>query len=329
MSSTATVSIVLPNYNYAHYLDERIQSLLHQTYTDFELIILDDASTDDSLTVIDKYTDDPRVRTTFFAENSGSPFRRWNDGAKLARGHYLLIAEADDSCHPTLLQKLVGKLDMHSSVGLAYCQSLSIDGDGNRIGTWKSYTDALNTERWANDYVDKGQTELSYLLFRNTIPNASAVLMRRNLFMEVGMADPTLRVIGDWMLWWKMLMVSDVAFVAEPLNYFRTHLGSVRGRAFEQRLVQFDEEFRGLRQRLESMEFSADKLEEACDDITSRWVKAVLHESAVKQWRTNLRIYRIGRGFDPKIRQRLARQLTRQLLKQLRKKLRRTGGRVR
>jgi len=124
------VSIVLPNYNYARYLDERIQSLLNQTYKDFELIILDDASTDNSLEVIRKYRD-PRIRTQFYAKNSGLPCKRWNDGADLAQGEYLIFAEADDSCHPTLLEKLVDKLDENPSVGLAFSQSLIIDSEGN------------------------------------------------------------------------------------------------------------------------------------------------------------------------------------------------------
>ena len=86
------ISIVLPNYNYARYLDERIQSLLNQTYTDFELIILDDASQDNSIEVIEKYTADPRVKTKYFSENSGLTYKRWNDGADIAQGEYLLIA---------------------------------------------------------------------------------------------------------------------------------------------------------------------------------------------------------------------------------------------
>src|SRR6516225_2042937 len=75
------LSIVLPNYNYAGYLDERIQSLLAQTHGDFELLILDDASRDNSREVIERYTHDRRVRAHYYAENSGSTYPRWNDGA--------------------------------------------------------------------------------------------------------------------------------------------------------------------------------------------------------------------------------------------------------
>lgn len=221
------VSIVLPNYNYARYLDERIQSLLNQTYTDFELIILDDASTDNSIEVIEKYTADPRVKTKFYTENSGLPYKRWNDGADLAQGDYLLIAGADDSCQPTLLEKLVDKLETYPSAGLAFSQSMEIDSDGNYVRSLIEWTNDLDQERWKQNFVRKGSEEFQYLLFKNTIPNASSVLMRRKLFIQAGKFDIQLRLAADYLLWIQILMISDVAFIAEPLNHFRKHASTV------------------------------------------------------------------------------------------------------
>src|SRR5262245_17690621 len=109
------VSIVVPNYNHARFLDERMTSLLGQTFEDFELIVVDDGSTDSSLAVITKYCSDPRVRTLFFETNSGTIFRRWNDGAAIATGEYLIFAGADDSCAPTQLETLVRTLDAHEN----------------------------------------------------------------------------------------------------------------------------------------------------------------------------------------------------------------------
>src|SRR5262249_39283856 len=138
------LSIVLPNYNYARYLDERIQSLLAQTYRDFELLILDDASRDNSRAVIERYVHDRRVRVRYYAENSGSTYPRWNDGAAMATGEYLLIAGADDSCHPTMAEKLLAKLEAHPSVGLAYCHSLVIDEAGQRISSTAQWARAVD-----------------------------------------------------------------------------------------------------------------------------------------------------------------------------------------
>ena len=127
------VTVVTPNYNHARYLPQRLDSILNQTFRDFELIILDNASTDNSREVIESYTKDPRVRTIFNAENNGSTFKQWNLGLKHANGEYIWFAEADDYADPTLLKILVDRLDRHASVGLAYCQSWAIDADGNLL----------------------------------------------------------------------------------------------------------------------------------------------------------------------------------------------------
>ena len=105
------VSVIVPNYNYEQYLPERIDSILNQTYTDFELILLDDASTDGSATLIEKYKDNPHVsHVVINEENSGSPFRQWMKGIVLARGEWVWIAEADDLCEPAFLETCMARI---------------------------------------------------------------------------------------------------------------------------------------------------------------------------------------------------------------------------
>src|SRR6266851_10178053 len=106
-----TVSIIVPNYNHARYLRRRIDSILSQTYQDFELILLDDSSTDNSREILDSYRDNPKVRIEFNAKNSGSPFKQWNKGVGLAHGKYVWIAESDDYADEHLLEKLASRLD--------------------------------------------------------------------------------------------------------------------------------------------------------------------------------------------------------------------------
>ena len=91
------VSIIIPNYNHAKFLDERIQSVLNQTYQNFELIILDDKSSDNSVEVINQYKDDPRVSSIIInKDNSGSTFKQWYKGIEIAKGEIIWIAESDD-----------------------------------------------------------------------------------------------------------------------------------------------------------------------------------------------------------------------------------------
>jgi glycosyltransferase involved in cell wall biosynthesis len=299
-----TVSIVLPNYNYAQYLDERIQSLLSQTYRDFELIILDDASTDNSLEVINRYAADPRVSTQFYTENSGSPYKRWNDGAELAQGKYLLIAGADDSCHPDFLRKLVEKLESNPSVGLAYTQSWNIDGEGDKTHLWTNWTDDLSQNRWSTDFINVGEDECKYLLFKNTIPNASAVLMRQKTFAEAGKFDPGFRLAADWMLWTKMLMISDIAFVAEPLNYFRTHNNVLR--TTSKPSLELEERLRVIHYVSQNVDMPDHFWETIFDPSIGWWIRMMIRGEV--PWSRSQKIYQSLKGIDPNINYRLLRR---------------------
>src|ERR1035441_8594166 len=113
------VSIVVPNYNHARFLRRRVESVLRQTFQDFEVILLDDCSTDDSRSILSKYADDPRVRIEFNEVNSGSPFKQWNKGVELALGEYVWIAESDDYADERLLEKLVARLEAEPATALS------------------------------------------------------------------------------------------------------------------------------------------------------------------------------------------------------------------
>ncbi|QZZ22108.1 glycosyltransferase [Leptothermofonsia sichuanensis E412] len=220
------VSIIVVNYNYARYLDERIQSFLNQTYQDFELILIDNGSTDNSAQIINQYKEDKRVRVELFSDNI-HPFLRWNRAVESIKSEYIVIAAADDSCDPRLLEKLVEKLDANPSVGLAFAQSWEVDSHGKRLRSCKETTDHLDLERWSQDFIDKGINECQYLFLQCTIPNPSGALLRREIFDQAGRLSTQMRMCSDWLLWAKMLTISDIAFVAEPLNYYRESTGGI------------------------------------------------------------------------------------------------------
>jgi glycosyltransferase involved in cell wall biosynthesis len=229
MNSKPRVSVIVPNYNYAHFLRRRLQTILDQTYTDYEIIYLDDCSTDNSAEVVAEFAHDPRIRCLANTTNSGSPFIQINKGVRLAAGEYIWVAEADDFADRHFLETLVPLLAQNANVGVAYCQSIAIDEHENVLFSMEKHTDYLDCQRWKHDFIANGKRECrNYLLYSNTIPNFSAVLFRRSVFEQAGYAEESLRLCGDWLTWVKMLMISDVAFVAKPLNYYRWHTGSVR-----------------------------------------------------------------------------------------------------
>ncbi len=233
MSKNATrVSVVIPNYNHSSFLDLRITSVLQQSYQDFDILILDDASTDSSREVIATYAGRPRVKVMFNSVNSGSPFAQWNKGLASAVGDYVWIAEADDYADPSLLQTLLEKLEQHPTVCLAYCQSMLVDGANRVISSGAGWTDDLDRERWRHPYVNDGRDECRrYLSNRNTIPNASAVVFRRDTYLRAKPPNESYRLCGDWITWASLLLHGDIAFVPEPLNFFRRHGNSAFSRA--------------------------------------------------------------------------------------------------
>lgn len=231
------VSVLLPNYNHAPYLRQRIQSVLDQTFTDFELLILDDTSTDDSRQVISEYVLDPRVSTAFNDVNSGSPYLQWRKGLSLTSGEYVWIAESDDFADPTLLARLVEQLDLHTQAGIATCDSWRVDANGERLGR---YSDMWRENPVFADYdlsfLDKevamaGRSYCGqYMAPWNTIPNASAVVFRRAAFDAIGGPVTEMKLCGDWLTYCKMLMQFGIVRIPEALNHFRYHAISVRRR---------------------------------------------------------------------------------------------------
>ncbi len=227
------VSVIVPNYNHASYLEQRIESILNQSFTDFELILLDDKSTDDSDAILRSYTSShDKVRYFPNEVNSGSPFHQWNKGVELASGEYFWIAESDDFCEPNILEKLVSILDQNSKVGIAYAQSWLVDEQGEKMNSYaKNLEFIYKTNSWETDFVKKGSdANREWLLFHNPIPNASGALFRKKAFVETGKADVSMKLNGDWYVYARILAKWDLAFCAEHLNYFRVHTQTQRSR---------------------------------------------------------------------------------------------------
>lgn len=227
-----SVTVVIPNYNHASYLRKRIDSVLAQTYPDFEVLLLDDCSTDDSRSIIESYRSHPRMGQIIYnVQNSSSTFKQWNKSFQLVSGKYVWIAESDDYADPSFLEKLVGTLEAQPDCGLAYSQSWRVDEGGLVHGTWGTVLSELDPQLWDHDFViDGSELVRRFMVNRNIIPNASAVLMRRDVLQQIGPAPENMRVAGDWLFWIKYLMQTKVAFLAEPLNYFRFHENNVRTR---------------------------------------------------------------------------------------------------
>lgn len=226
---SSKVSVIIPNYNHAAYLHQRIDSVLKQTLQPFEIIILDDCSTDNSVEIIQSYVSiHPTIQFMKNDINSGSTFAQWNKGVALASGNLVWIAESDDTAENNFLETLVSIFDNNEKVVLAYCQSKRIDAKGEIKGNWKNYTDDLDDELFKNDFILNGLDYIeSFLIHRNTIPNASAVVFKKSAYAQTGGANKSLKNVGDWLIWIQILTEGKIAYSSQLLNNFRYHSESV------------------------------------------------------------------------------------------------------
>lgn len=213
-------------------MDKRIQSCLQQTYQDFELIILDDCSPDNSRQIIEQYRHHPKVSNIVYNEsNSGSTFKQWQKGFELAKGKYVWIAESDDLADNKFLELLIKPLEADDKVVISYCRSAIIDQDGNPAGI-NMDADVMDKKKWERDYIEWGNKELSmYLNYKNTIPNASGVVFRKLPALDK-MLNTDMKYCGDWWFWKKMLAGNvKIAYSHLPLSYFRNHSATTRSTA--------------------------------------------------------------------------------------------------
>lgn len=236
------VSVIVPNYNHRKYLHKRLDSIYHQTYKNFEVILLDDNSSDDSQKVLQEYASKyPEItRTIFNKTNSGSVFKQWNKGIKNAIGELIWIAESDDFCDYNFLQQMVINFT-DESVLLAFsdCVFVSEDGIPLKSGGFHDYVNYVDTSKWKASYVATAHNEVSQALgIINTIPNASGVVFRKPDGMAL-LDDKDwqqMKVCGDWYFYLHIIAGGKIAFDTSTNNYFRRYESSTSASNYKNQL---------------------------------------------------------------------------------------------
>ncbi len=203
------VSIVIPAYNAMKYLPETIDSVLNQTYNDFEVLIINDGSSDHIVQWVSQLVD-PRVKL-ISQTNQGVTVAR-NKGIACAQGEYIAFLDADDLWEPTILEKQVRCLEDNPAVGLVHTWMTIIDEQSKLTG--KVMTSNAEGDAW------KQVVEL------NTVP-CSSVMVRRCCFETVGVFDQNLRNIDDWDMWIRIAARYPFAVIKEPLMRYRQHLNNM------------------------------------------------------------------------------------------------------
>lgn len=226
LSENPMVSIIVPNYNHEPYLRDRLNSIYSQTYKNYEVILLDDCSTDDSRNVLLEYAElyADRTKVAFNSENCGKVFRQWDKGLELAKGDLIWIAESDDYCEANFLETMVPLLK-HKSIMLAFARSVFVQ-DGKKVWSTEEYLNGLSNLKWdkpftmtANDWVDLGFSR------KNIIPNVSSAVFRNvgRFSEETNPIWEQMKLCGDWTFYLNLIKGGCVSYTNKTTNYYRVH----------------------------------------------------------------------------------------------------------
>jgi glycosyltransferase involved in cell wall biosynthesis len=271
------VSVIIPNYNHGKFLRQRIESVLDQTFKDFEVIILDDCSTDESRVLIESYRGNSQISVIAYNEvNSGSPFKQWQKGVALARGEYVWIAESDDYADRRFLEHLVALVKANPNIGIAFCDSNWVDDEGRPGRKLSVYQES---------FVRTGLAEIKGLLRRNSIQNASSAILKRDLTLRHVSKITSLKACGDWFLYILILQDSDICYTQEVLNNYRWYRDNTSNKAMTNGVWLL--EGAAILAALDLTEASIDKT--TARGIYVHWIKRILKSPRLKftsKWRS-------------------------------------------
>lgn len=227
------ITAVVPSYNHGRYIEQRIRSILDQTYPNIDLIVIDDKSPDDSDQVIRRLRDQFGFTYIRRDQNSGTPFSAWAYAAEKAAGDFIWICESDDVALPDFAATGVDRLCRDRDAALYYCNSHVIDTEGAIIGSTASYfRDIWQDPRWEASFTADGRKELSDYQVRGMIvPNMSSALIRTGAFRAAFKPDLLkFGLTGDWLFVGRVLTQGNAIFDVQSLSCFRQHAQTARER---------------------------------------------------------------------------------------------------
>jgi glycosyltransferase involved in cell wall biosynthesis len=228
MTSPA-ISVVFTSYNHREYLCQALDAIINQTFKDFELIIVDDCSTDGSQDLLKIYAQkDKRIKLFLNEKNSGSYVLSTNYGASLAKGKYILFAQCDDYSELTQLETLYNIAVSHPKISLIFSASNMVDENNNVLGSDFDVRSRSFRNKCCNDTIITKELFQKFIFESCVVPNLSAALFSRELFESIGGLDAEYLVVADWDIYFKISCVSDIYYIRKELNNFRQHSTTIR-----------------------------------------------------------------------------------------------------
>lgn len=222
------VTVIVPNYNHGRYLRERLDSIYAQTYSNIEVILLDDCSGDDSRAILSEYATRyaSTTRCIFNETNSGGVFKQWKKGLGLADGELVWIAESDDYCSPNFVEENVRHF-ANEAVMLSFVRSVFVSGKSGKL-TWslEEYLPFMGPSFWHLPFVKSAHWLVNNCWsLKNIVPNVSSAMFRNSRDMPLmdDQAWSSMRVCGDWVFYLHLIRGGLVSYTPSATNYYRQH----------------------------------------------------------------------------------------------------------
>ena len=282
MPGNKTVSVILPNYNYANYLKSRINEVLSQTYPVSEIIILDDASTDNSQKVIEEEINrikdqhpEITVKCVMNEKNSGNVFSQWQKGIKLATSNYIWICELDDISKQNFLEVAMKSFD-DKNVVLSYCNSKIIDANGRMPlkDNLRRIKDVFRKKHNIGSYIVDGIEEINNnLAIYNSMPNVSAIVFKNqpklSSFLDTA---KNYKLCGDWYFYLMVATTGKIAFSNKVLNSHRVHQKSVtKNTSLNERFKEMQEIHKLVKSNIELNKTTVNRMDAIELDLAKKW----------------------------------------------------------
>lgn len=200
------ISVIITAYNSKEYVTAAIESAIQQTYENIEILVIDDGSTDNTETIINRFM--PKVR--YVKQENGGPSSARNLGIEKSSGEFLAFLDADDVWMPEKLHEQAAVLRKYESIGMVTCGRIHMDQRGVLVDSFVPSVNGLSS----NSLIEA-------LAIGNTIGGASAALIKRSVFDACGIFDRNLRVSEDTDMWIRIAGKYDIKCVEKPLFYYR------------------------------------------------------------------------------------------------------------
>ncbi len=218
INNAPLVSVIIPTYNSGQYISETIESVLYQTYTNWEILIIDDGSIDSTKSIIQSYiSKDPRIKYISLGYNSGKPARGRNVGINNSSGKYIAFLDSDDIWRPQKLEMQVKQMESQKDIGLSYVLHSFLCEDGNIKGIYP------RSKRRFRGHIFKP-------LYRSPFIYNSSIMVRADVFKEIGLLDEDPRLIAaeDYDMLLRISLVKKVDYInSPPLLLYRKRRDSI------------------------------------------------------------------------------------------------------